>query len=78
MSFLDEARAASKIGPRCGIARVLAALDDDLRADVEAAIADASINASAIAKALKARGVQGVPSDSTWQVHRRGACKCDG
>lgn len=75
MSFLDEVRAIKPNRARCGVALLLPTLPDDLRADVEAAIADASIYTTAIAAALAARGYE-VPKAHTWQSHRRGKCSC--
>ena len=75
MGLLDEIKSARpKVGGRCSIPMFLDSLSDKDRADVEAALADPTIAATAIAKVLQARGHN--MSASTLQRHRRGACLC--
>jgi hypothetical protein len=62
-------------GPRCRTGLALAAMDADLRATVEAAIADPTCERSAIVRWLRKRhGI--VLSDSSFQHHAAGKCRC--
>lgn len=70
MSLADEAKAIGIMpGPRC---TTCALLDTDLGPELQEALDDPSIMGTAIAKALKARGVQ--LSDQSVNRHRRGGC----
>jgi len=76
MSFADEVRQVKGRGAGviCTVASVLAQLDDDLRAEVVAAISSPAYTSAAIARALKARGVE--VSEWSMSRHRREACQC--
>lgn len=71
MSLLDEAREASKIRyPQCAVAK----LDDELRDDLEEALAEEDVTAGGVERALAKRGVQ--IKASTLRRHARGDCSC--
>lgn len=71
MSLLDEAREASKVRyPLCAVA----ALDDDLRDELEQALEDAGITAAGLERALDRRGIQ--IKATTLRRHARGDCSC--
>lgn len=73
MSFIDDVNAASRPpGPRCSFARL--DLPDADAADLEQVLADAAIPASAIAKALQARGH--AIKQQTVTRHRQRDCSC--
>lgn len=76
-SLLAEIEAASRpAGLPCGIRALLDTLPADDRADLEAALASASIYGSTIARVLTARGWK--VSEQTIRRHRSGACRCRG
>lgn len=73
MSLLAEIEAQqSSRGGTCGVS--LLRLSDADRADFDGAIANAAIQATAIARALKARGH--TIGEDAIQRHRRKACSC--
>lgn len=73
MSFADEVAAVSRRpGPQCSFARLTLPAED--AADLDAVLADATIPASAIAKALQARGVP--IKQQTVTRHRQRDCSC--
>ena len=75
MSLLDDIEAETTgTGPRCTVALLLRGLTDDDRADLETALANPAIPASAIHRALHKRGHS--IGDTTLQRHRRGTCRC--
>lgn len=75
MSLLDEITASvSTRGPSCNVALVTPNLAADDRLDLERAIADRNIPATAIERALKGRGVR--LSDQSIARHRQGRCQC--
>lgn len=72
MSLLDEAKQASKTNkPTCTIA----ALDDDLREQVNAALAEPDVSATGLSRALAKRGLR--VQAPTLRRHGRGDCTCD-
>lgn len=78
MSFLDEVKAeAAKVshGTPCTTRIMLEALDADLRADVDKALAMPEIPTTAILTRLKARGYD-VPAAQSANRHLRGDCSC--
>lgn len=62
-------------GPRCGVAVLLASLDEIDQGDLSEALLDRSVKSTAIVKALRSRGIQ--IGDSTVARHRRGMCACE-
>lgn len=71
MSLLDEARESSRVRyPVCGVAT----LDEDLRDELEEALAEDGITAAGVERALAKRGVQ--IKASTLRRHGRGDCSC--
>lgn len=73
MSFADEVHAAARPpGPRCSFARLDLPPAD--AADLELVLADATIPASAIAKALQARAIP--IKQQTVTRHRQRDCSC--
>lgn len=58
----------------CGMVRILHTMSDQDRADVEKALADPTIAASAIDRALRKNGHQ--TSGNMVRRHRRGDCAC--
>jgi len=76
VSFIDEVRAhTTRQGGVCSVSHALGNMDDDLRPQVEAAMADPALEGTAIARALKVKYGIDVPS-AAIQRHRRGACAC--
>ena len=75
MSLLADIRAeqAAQPGPKCSFPTVMASLAPEDAADVLAAI-DEGRKSSAIARALRKRGVE--LGEYTIARHRRGACTC--
>ena len=72
MSLLDEAKQASGAGrPKCTIA----GLDEDLRDEIDAALAAPGVSATGVSRALAGRGVS--VGASTLRRHGRGECTCD-
>lgn len=72
MSLLDEAREASHIDryPSCS----LAALSDDLRDEVEDALATPGVTAAGVSRALGKRDID--IKAGTLRRHARGDCSC--
>jgi hypothetical protein len=64
----------SRYRPRCTMGLVVEALDDADRADLARLLADRSVPATLISRALIARGFGVKPL--TVQRHRRGDCGC--
>jgi hypothetical protein len=78
-ALLDSAKANMKPhGSLCGVARIREQLaghkDKTLRKDFDAALADSSISAPAIAKALEPFGVK--VNHNVIGHHRRRDCSC--
>lgn len=74
MGFLDDVNAAMPYkGPRCTVCALLAAADKGFATEVEAAMAEPSLYATAIAKALRARG-HDVHHEAVRR-HRNGTCR---
>ena len=58
MGFMDEVKAETRLsGTACKTCRLLARLDADDRADIDAVLADAEIPTSPIVRALNKRGI---------------------
>lgn len=75
MSFADEARQLVPVkGGTCSLGRLLTEASASDRKEYLDALGDSTIPASAIARALKVRGVNLV--EQTIARHRRGDCKC--
>lgn len=74
MSEIKQHEARSK--NRCRVKAILEMLEKDDRHDLEVAMADPSISAGAIARALCARGVDLNPNGERIRLHRRGLCGC--
>lgn len=81
MSLLTEIRGSVITGgTRCRVIEIRAALSEADRADLDSAISDASIPATAIASALNKRQIK--VSDQSLNRHRRnvrgesGGCAC--
>ena len=72
--FLADLAADVPPGPKCGTAKVLAALDDDLRVQVQTALDDERYTSRGIARQLTKRGHQ--ITDFTVNRHRKGECRC--
>lgn len=79
MSLLDEAREESgrtNNRPKCSIA----ALDADLRAEIDEALATDGVTATGLERALVRRGVTSgghTIKSTTLGRHRRGDCTCE-
>lgn len=74
MGFLDDVNAAMPYkGPRCTVCALLDAADDEFAAEVEAAMADTALYATAIGKALRARG-HDIHHEAVRR-HRNGTCR---
>lgn len=75
-SFAEEVRAESLQGPgpRCGIAKAVAEMDEDTAAELVAALEDRDVKSVAISRVLRRRGY-GV-GDQAVARHRRGLCRC--
>lgn len=59
MGLLDEIQAEQegrKPGPKCSVCKLLASLDGDDLADLEAALENPGLQAAAIYRALRSRG----------------------
>lgn len=79
MSLRDEALTVARQtgkGPSCTVGKMFARMDDDLATEVRDVMADNAIPMSALAAALKARGIDGVPRAQTLARHHRGECSC--
>lgn len=81
LSLLDDIRSESRPGgPMCGIAILRSQMSDTDRADLDAALNDRSINATAIYRVLSSpkysdRYTYHISAYSI-QSHRRGDCRC--
>lgn len=78
MSFLSEVESAAadlRPGPPCTAGLMLETLDDELRADVETALATKGIPTSAVVARLRARGIKS-PAQHTLNRHARKDCSC--
>jgi hypothetical protein len=79
LSLLDEAKEESERTsnrPKCSIS----ALDDDLRAEIDEALANQSVTATGLERALARRGVEVAGrtiKSTTLGRHRRGDCTCE-
>ena len=75
MGLLDDIKNAQpRKGSKCSVPALLAALDKEDRADIEAAMADPVIASTSIVAILQREGHKiGI---STIQRHRRGGCFC--
>lgn len=72
-SFAEEVAAnLARPGPRCAFA--LLTLDQEDRADLDRLVADATVPASAISRALIARG-HGIKQQTVTR-HRQRECSC--
>lgn len=72
--MLDEARAiGTRKGPTCSVA-ILLETRPDIASELREALAARDIPSSAIAAALKRRGIEF--NQESLQRHRRGACRC--
>lgn len=69
---LAKAKQDSRGGTTCGVCKIIATLDKDDAAALDAAMADKSIFASTIVRALAAEGHK--VTSGTLQRHRRGGC----
>lgn len=75
MSLLEDVEAAMvPHGPKCGVARFLAGLDEPFRTEAAAAIDNTSVEATALSRVLKTRGHR--LSDYIINRHRSGKCSC--
>lgn len=77
MSLMDEIAVLNK--PRqqgCVVADTRSVLDKQDAAELDAALADVSIQHRAIAKALAARGVKIGQDGKAIARHRKGECSC--
>lgn len=74
---LDDIRAFNfKRGPQCQAGLILAAMDPAIRASVEEALADPTIERAAIVRWLKERkGI--VVSVHSFQRHANNECRCE-
>lgn len=75
MSLLDEIKdeqASSRKGPSCGVCTLLVEMDKSDSADLKAALADTTVYATVIAKALSRRDIR--VNASTISRHRKGEC----
>ena len=77
MGLMDEIATLNKPRPQgCSVADALARLDKQDAQDLEHALADASIQHRAIAKALIARGIRVGQDGKAIARHRKGECSC--
>lgn len=80
-SFAEDAEKQNRAGYAgrgCGVGAMLARLDSDLASEVAHVIMDRpDISATSIHRALKERGLTGIPSAYTIQRHRREVCNCE-
>ena len=76
MSLLNEIREAQtpRIGRPCTVGLALDAMNESDARDLNAALSDESILASAICRALANRGID--ISVDVMRRHRRGGCRC--
>lgn len=77
MTLADEARDLGRgPGGTCGVLKLLATLDPSEQAEVNEAIADRTISAARLSKAIQKRDWLYV-SDQTITRHRQGTCRCE-
>lgn len=77
MSLADEARDLGRgPGGTCGVLKLLATLGPTEQAEVTEAIADRTISAARLSKAIQRRGWAYV-SDQTITRHRQEVCRCE-
>jgi hypothetical protein len=75
LSLFDDIRSeVHGPGIQCGVAATLAILPPEDAADLEKAVGNKSIPATAIHRALRKRGIQ--VSDQSIGRHRRQGCQC--
>lgn len=75
MSLADEARAlTSRQGSQCDMGLLLARLPQSDKSEIEEALADDTVEGTALARALKNRGID--VAAHTVNRHRRGDCSC--
>ena len=75
MSLLEDVEAhVIRHGPKCGVVTFLATLEEPFRTEASEAIDNTSVQATALARALKARGLR--LSDFIINRHRAGKCSC--
>lgn len=73
--FITAVQDRARPPHRCGVAKVLAAIEDPgLRREVQQAIDMPELHATAVAAELTARGYP--ISDQPISRHRRGGCSC--
>lgn len=78
MSFLDDIKAETRrTGFPCCVKKALDALNTTDAADLRAALADPTIPATNIARALTKRGIVQFKNGDPITRHRRGDCRCD-
>lgn len=75
--FAEEAKARRPKGPACGVALALALVPAEDRTQVEAVIGDRDVQATAVARALRARLGDTAPAAFVIQRHRRRECSCN-
>ena len=75
MSLMDEVEASTNHAGkgRCGYPAIIQALDPSDRADLEKAVADPSVQQSAIIRVLTARGLSA--NKEMIRRHRDGTCR---
>lgn len=77
MGLLDEIKTLNQPHQRgCAVADILSALEAKDRAELEAALQDATLTHKAIATALINRGYKVHPAGKQIAKHRRGECAC--
>ena len=78
MSLADEINEEQRVRPvkRCPVFRARAELSPADIADLEVALADATITSTAIARALNKRGIDVARNSKAVGMHRRGDCAC--
>lgn len=75
MSLADEARAANnRRGAVCSVRLLLQRSTPEDQAELLEALADAEIQSTALARVLRARGIE-IGADNL-QRHRKGDCRC--
>ena len=76
MGLMDDIRAHDVSGnrARCSVEAMVAGVTGDDRADLMDALADHTVPATAIARAMQARGFD--VKGGAVARHRRGACAC--
>jgi hypothetical protein len=75
VSLMDEARAeSSRRGTRCSVRLLLESVEPGLQIEILAALADQSIEGTALGRVLRARQLK-IGNDAI-QRHRRKVCAC--